>query len=75
MGGQQLLSWSELVWSSSGYHSMSVVSASFWHAARLGHASRCELRQNPTSAQACRPDPRWAWGRGRMPAHESVRGL
>jgi hypothetical protein len=31
MGGQLLFSWSDPVCSSSGYHSMSVVSASFWH--------------------------------------------
>ena len=36
MRGQLLLSWSELVWSLSGYHSMSVVSASFWHAVGTG---------------------------------------
>ena len=33
MDGQIPLSWSEAVWSPSGYRSMSVVSASFWHAA------------------------------------------
>ena len=33
MDGQLRLSWSEAVWSLSGYRSMSVVSASFWHAA------------------------------------------
>ena len=49
MRGQLLLSWSELVWSSSGYHSMSVVSASFWHAVGTGHAwARLSMR---TSAE------------------------
>jgi hypothetical protein len=35
-GGQLQISWSEPVWSSSGYTSMSPVSASFWHAAGTG---------------------------------------
>lgn len=46
MRGQLLLSWSELVWSSSGYHSMSVVSASFWHAVGTGHAWGTPLNAN-----------------------------
>ena len=39
MGGQVLLSCSELIWLTSGYRSMSVVSASFLHAAGTGHAA------------------------------------
>ena len=42
-GVNLLLSWREPVCSSSGYSSVSPVSAPFWHAAGTGHASRCEL--------------------------------
>jgi hypothetical protein len=36
-------SWSESVCSSSGYSSMFLVSAPFWHVAGMRHAHRCEL--------------------------------
>ena len=39
VGGQLLYSWSRPVRSSSGYLSMSVVPASFWHATGTAHSS------------------------------------
>jgi hypothetical protein len=44
-----LFSWSELVCSSPGYSSMSLVVTRFWHAAGTGHTPRCELRARPCS--------------------------
>src|SRR3984885_9740543 len=42
-GRHQTASWSGPVCSSSGYRTMSPISAPFWHATGTGDASRCEL--------------------------------